>query len=45
MPEGFRKSKGERGLDLRGWRVGQRVDSNWEVWPESNNDGEIGLQH
>lgn len=26
-------------LDLRGGWLGQRVDSNWKMWPESNNDG------
>jgi len=33
-------------LDLRGGWIGQRVDSNWKMWPESNNDGyHIGFTH
>jgi len=26
-------------LSIRGGWIGQRVDSNWKMWPESDNDG------
>lgn len=26
-------------LDIRGGWIGQRVSSNWKMWPESDNDG------
>ncbi|MDH3680142.1 MAG: Rieske 2Fe-2S domain-containing protein [Acidimicrobiia bacterium] len=33
-------------VDLRGGWIGQRVDSNWKMWPESNNDGyHVGFTH